>query len=70
MPRGARLHGCGGVREGGVLANHHVICLEPPLRFTPQHSTVARLQSIVPVGWLLGVSLSLVFPLLISGLSL
>ena len=41
----ARLHGCGGVREGGVLANHHVICLEPPLRFTPQHSTVARLQS-------------------------
>ena len=22
MPRGARLHGCGGVREGGVLAHH------------------------------------------------
>ena len=45
-----RVHACGGVREGGVLANHHVICLEPPLRFTPQHSTLARLQSIQRLG--------------------
>ena len=29
MPRGARLHGCGGEREGGVLANHHDLFRTP-----------------------------------------
>ena len=44
-----------------------VICFRTPCALH-QHSTEAQPQSIVPVGWLLGVFWSLVFPWLFSRL--
>ena len=47
MPRGARLHGCGGEREGGVLANHHDLFRTPSALYP---ATLYRSEATVIMG--------------------
>ena len=64
MPRGARLHGCGGVREGGVLANHLDLFRTPsalyPATLYGSEATVYCSCGMAPRGFLI-----LSFPLVV-----
>ena len=56
MPRGARLHGCGGVREGGNLAHHLDLFRTPsalyPATLYSSEATVYKQTSFAPkTGW-------------------